>query len=269
MIALPAHAAGGIALGATRVIYPAEAKQTSLAITNSHKQERYLINAWIENDRGQKEKSFVVTPPLFVSEPDSENTLRIIYAGPALAVDRESLFYLNVKAIPSVDKASVEGKNVLQLAVLSRIKVFVRPGNLAMQPEEALSHLRFERAGNQLVLECFIWGDFSQQARLRVAAKAVVRPEDDVRAITGGGNLREFLFQLVRMLYGDFDAGVFFEFFTHFSQAVIAFVAVNPDNQLTFFDLGQSRGGNHHCCQGGQCENACASLDIHICHPFW
>ena len=150
MVSLPAHAAGGIALGATRVIYPAEAKQTSLAITNSHKQERYLINAWIENDRGQKEKSFVVTPPLFVSEPDSENTLRIIYAGPALAVDRESLFYLNVKAIPSVDKASVEGKNVLQLAVLSRIKVFVRPGNLAMQPEEALSHLRFERAGNQL-----------------------------------------------------------------------------------------------------------------------
>jgi P pilus assembly chaperone PapD len=35
--------------GATRVIYPADAKQTSLAITNSNKQERYLINAWIEN----------------------------------------------------------------------------------------------------------------------------------------------------------------------------------------------------------------------------
>ncbi|KGA99949.1 hypothetical protein DR73_2285 [Enterobacteriaceae bacterium ATCC 29904] len=150
LASLPTYAAGGIALGATRVIYPAEAKQTSLAITNSHKQERYLINAWIENEQGTKEKSFAVTPPLFVSEPDSENTLRIIYAGPALAKDRESLFYLNVKAIPSVDKASIEGKNVLQLAVLSRIKVFVRPDNLAMQPDEALSHLRFERVGNQL-----------------------------------------------------------------------------------------------------------------------
>ncbi len=150
LVSLPTYAAGGIALGATRVIYPAEAKQTSLAITNSHKQERYLINAWIENEQGTKEKSFAVTPPLFVSEPDSENTLRIIYAGPALAKDRESLFYLNVKAIPSVDKASIEGKNVLQLAVLSRIKVFVRPCNLAMQPDEALSHLRFKRVGNQL-----------------------------------------------------------------------------------------------------------------------
>jgi fimbrial chaperone protein len=35
---------------------------------------------------------------------------------------------------------------VLQLAILSRIKLFVRPNNLAMQPEEALSQLRFERA---------------------------------------------------------------------------------------------------------------------------
>jgi P pilus assembly chaperone PapD len=56
LVSTSANASGGIALGATRVIYPAEAKQTSLAITNSNKQERYLINAWIENASGQKEK---------------------------------------------------------------------------------------------------------------------------------------------------------------------------------------------------------------------
>lgn len=145
-----AYASGGIALGATRIIYPANAKQTSLAMTNSNKQERYLINAWIENEQGKKEKTFAVTPPLFVSEPNSENTLRIIYAGPPLPDDRESLFFMNVKAIPSVNKSSLEGKNVLQLAVLSRIKLFVRPAKLAMPPEEALSHLRFERVGSHL-----------------------------------------------------------------------------------------------------------------------
>jgi fimbrial chaperone protein len=46
---------------------------------------------------------------------------------------------MNVKAIPSVNKAKTENNNVLQLAILSRIKLFVRPNNLAMQPEEALS----------------------------------------------------------------------------------------------------------------------------------
>nr|WP_159464243.1 type 1 fimbria chaperone FimC [Scandinavium goeteborgense] len=148
--ALPAQAAGGIALGATRVIYPADAKQTSLALSNSNKQERYLINAWIENATGQKEKTFVITPPLFVSEPNSENTLRIIYAGPALATDRESLFYLNVKAIPSMDKNNGENNNVLQLAILSRIKLFVRPNKLETPPGQALDTLAFTRSGSAI-----------------------------------------------------------------------------------------------------------------------
>lgn len=147
---LPARAAGGIALGATRVIYPADAKQSSLALSNSNKQERYLINAWIENANGQKEKTFVITPPLFVSEPDSENTLRIIYAGPALASDKETLFYLNVKAIPSMDKKNGENSNVLQLAILSRIKLFVRPKNLEISAAQAIDKLAFTRKGTAL-----------------------------------------------------------------------------------------------------------------------
>lgn len=145
-----AQAAGGIGLGATRVIYPADAKQTSLSITNSDTKERYLVNSWVENNLGAKDKSFIVTPPLFVSEPKSENTLRIIYVGPPLPVDRESIFWMNVKAIPSVDKNTVDSSNVLQLAILSRIKLFVRPKNLQMQPEEALKQVRFSRSGEHL-----------------------------------------------------------------------------------------------------------------------
>lgn len=149
-VSCSAQAAGGIALGATRVIYPAEAKQTSLAISNSDTKERFLVNSWIENSAGVKEKAFVVTPPLFVSEPKSENTLRIIYAGQPLPTDRESLFWMNVKAIPSVNKDSLEGKNVLQLAILSRIKLFVRQNNLPQVPEDAPGMLQFSRSGTQL-----------------------------------------------------------------------------------------------------------------------
>ena len=77
-------------------------------------------------------------------------------------------------------------------------------------------------------------------------------------------NLREFLFQLVRVFYGNFNAGVFFKLFTHFSEAVVAFVAVNPDNQLTFFNLREGRGGKHHRGQCRQREDASASFDFHI-----
>jgi len=41
--------AGGVSLGATRVIYPGMAKQTSLSITNSDQKTRYLIQSWIED----------------------------------------------------------------------------------------------------------------------------------------------------------------------------------------------------------------------------
>lgn len=140
----------GISLGATRVIYPAEAKQTSLAVNNSDNKSRFLINSWVEDEQGQKIKTFAVTPPLFVSEPNSENTLRIIYVGPPLPGDRESLFWLNVKAIPSVEKESLAGKNVLHLAILSRIKLFVRPSTLTDPVQEAPEALSFALEGNTL-----------------------------------------------------------------------------------------------------------------------
>ncbi|MFE4109439.1 MULTISPECIES: type 1 fimbria chaperone FimC [Kosakonia] len=149
-IALPVKAAGGIALGATRVIYPAEDKQTSISISNSDGKARFLVNSWVENNRGEKEKTFVVTPPLFVSEPESENTLRIIYAGQPLPGDRESLFWLSVKAIPSVNKENATDKNVLQLAVLSRIKLFVRPKSLSGLTEDAPAKLQFSRLDKHL-----------------------------------------------------------------------------------------------------------------------
>ncbi len=71
-------AIGGVSLGATRVIYPMEAKQVSLSVINHSKKDRYLINSWVENKKEEKVKNFLVTPPLFVAEPATENTLRIV-----------------------------------------------------------------------------------------------------------------------------------------------------------------------------------------------
>ncbi len=153
IISASAHAAGGIALGATRIIYPADAKQTAVWIRNSHTNERFLVNSWIENSSGVKEKSFIITPPLFVSEPKSENTLRIIYTGPPLAADRESLFWMNVKTIPSVDKNALNGRNVLQLAILSRMNYFSVQFNYKNYPQKRRTHSSFR---NPVTISMFI-----------------------------------------------------------------------------------------------------------------
>lgn len=153
LILIPKAAwSGGIALGATRVIYPYDAKQVSLAVTNSDDKTRYLVQSWIENVEGKKDPDFFITPPLFVSKPKSENTLRIIYGGSQLPKDRETLFWLNSKSIPAVDKNDIKGKNVLQIAVLARIKLFIRPDDLPMPSEEAPSLLTFNIKNGNLFI---------------------------------------------------------------------------------------------------------------------
>lgn len=144
--------AGGVALGATRVIYSAGATQTSLGVTNTDTKNPFLIQSWVEDTTGKKSEAFVVTPPLFVAKPSGENILRIMYVGAPLPTDRESVFWMNVKAIPSVDRKDIQDKNVLQLAVLSRIKLFVRPAGLPESPAEAPKHLRFHRQGDSLII---------------------------------------------------------------------------------------------------------------------
>lgn len=52
------------------------------------------------------------------------NILRIVNVNPSLPQDRESVYWVNVKAIPSQNEEN-EGKNVLQIAVRTRIKLFI------------------------------------------------------------------------------------------------------------------------------------------------
>ncbi|WP_137460741.1 fimbria/pilus periplasmic chaperone, partial [Escherichia coli] len=54
-----------LALGATRVIYPAGKKQVQLAGTNNDENSTYLIQSWVETADGVKDGRFIVTPPLF------------------------------------------------------------------------------------------------------------------------------------------------------------------------------------------------------------
>lgn len=122
-----AWAQAGVALGATRVIYPAGQKQVQLGVTNNDDSSTYLIQSWVENADGGKDSRFVITPPLFAMQGKKENTLRIIDAtNKQLPQDRESLFWINVKAIPSMDKSKLS-ENTLQLAIISRIKLYYRP----------------------------------------------------------------------------------------------------------------------------------------------
>uniref|UniRef100_UPI00203C9232 fimbrial biogenesis chaperone n=1 Tax=Enterobacter hormaechei TaxID=158836 RepID=UPI00203C9232 len=78
--------------------------------------------------------------PLFRMDAGKTNALRIIYNGAPLPQDRESLFWINVKTIPS---SSREDINKLQIAVNTRIKLFYRPSNLMDEPTDISKNVQW------------------------------------------------------------------------------------------------------------------------------
>lgn len=141
----------GIVIGGTRVIYDGDKKETSAAIRDPDKSGVWLVQSWVDNGERGGKAPFIVTPPLFRINPGEENMLRIVRTGGNLPEDRESVFWLNVKSIPATDD-SVPHKNVLQVVVKSRLKLFYRPAGLEGQPETAYHQLTAARSGNRLTV---------------------------------------------------------------------------------------------------------------------
>jgi len=150
-LSVPAAQAGGIALGATRLIYPQGQQQVSLPLINTAGDVSFLVQSWVANADGSKAANFIVTPPLFVMKPKKENKLRIIYNGPMLPQDRESVFYINSKAIPSVPKESLQG-NTLQIATQSVIKLFMRPQGLTTHSVDAPKSLTCQLSNGKVTV---------------------------------------------------------------------------------------------------------------------
>lgn len=144
--------ASGITLGATRVVHPADAAQSTFSVSNKTDASIYLIQSWVENANGAKTGDFIVTPPLYASAPGNENVLRIVSSGVVHPLDKESLYYLNIKAIPSVDKKAQEKQEggSLIVATQMQVKLFVRPAGLIPAREQATDKLEFTRKGANL-----------------------------------------------------------------------------------------------------------------------
>ncbi|WP_236327406.1 fimbrial biogenesis chaperone [Enterobacter bugandensis] len=136
----------GVIIGGTRVVYDGNKKEASIDVNNPDKTP-YLIQSWVETLNGGAEKApFIITPPLYRLDGGQQNIERVVVTG-NLPQDKESLYWLNIKAIPSAPKKD----NTLQIAIKTRIKLIYRPAGLRSQQPQELSHqLTWRRNGNQL-----------------------------------------------------------------------------------------------------------------------
>lgn len=139
----------GLQLEATRVIYHAGNSSGTLALKNNT-DKNYMLQVWLETADKNKNGNipFQVVPPIMKIKAGDEATIRIIYAGQGLPADKESLFWINTQEIPP----AADHKNVLQIAVHSRLKLFYRPGGLKTSLDDEVKKLSWSREGNTIAV---------------------------------------------------------------------------------------------------------------------
>lgn len=160
----------GLTLHTTRIIYPASAKKgVTISLTNNT-EYAYLMQSWLRHvdmATGQVDSAsdseaenaaapipFMVLPPLVRAAAGEKITLLIRKTGNDLPGDRESVFFVSVKAIPALAQENKQIGNQLVVAVVNNLKLFYRPEGL---PEDGIIKasplLRFSRQGDVLIVD--------------------------------------------------------------------------------------------------------------------
>jgi P pilus assembly chaperone PapD len=144
-----------VIVGGTRVIFPAQDGEVTVRLTNQNSTPA-LVESWIDSgdEKSTPDKvhtPFLITPPLFRMEPNRDQSLRILFtqSDQPLPTDRETVFWLNVLEVPPKPSgAQFQGKNYMQLAIRSRLKLFYRPAGLAGDPLKAPGQLTFKASSD-------------------------------------------------------------------------------------------------------------------------
>ncbi|MCW2457370.1 UNVERIFIED_ORG: fimbrial chaperone protein [Rahnella aquatilis] len=164
--ALSAHAAGGFGFDRTRVVVMAGSRGGTLITARNVTNNLYLIQSRVEQADGatglplegkdaREDIPFLVTPPLERVLPQTRLPLRILEKpGNTLPPDREALFFISTKAIPSGPAPKGDGEGMrLMLALQQSVKLFWRPKGLspdAIYRGEVAPELKMQVSGTTL-----------------------------------------------------------------------------------------------------------------------
>ena len=156
-LALPASAA--VTLQGTRIVHDAaKGRDVTVKATNTGEQAA-MVQIWIDDGDSHARPENVRTPfrltpvePRLL-QPKQGQAYRVTYAPrpseAPLPTDRESVFYFNLLDIPP-KPSDASGKNLLQFAVRTRVKLFHRPAGLPGNARDAAATLQWTADGDAL-----------------------------------------------------------------------------------------------------------------------
>ncbi|MBS0041126.1 molecular chaperone [Shewanella sp. M16] len=144
----------------TRVIYPSDAQERTIQLTNNDAFPN-VVQVWtdINNPESTPESAdgpFLALPSIFRIEPKRGQMVRLVYTGTELPKDRESVFYLNFLQIPPLSKSNA-GQNQMLVMLKNRVKIFYRPIEIESNSIDVSKKINFDieydEIGINLVIE--------------------------------------------------------------------------------------------------------------------
>ncbi|EMO7836504.1 molecular chaperone [Morganella morganii] len=141
-----------ISVDRTRVIYDEGSKGVSVVVENTDNKDPFLVQSWVEDEKGKKITDPLVALPLLQRiEPNQKKQIRISTSkiNQAIAGNEESLFYFNVLGIPPKSQS----ENAVEIVIQSRFKLFYRPkGIVKYAGNNWQKELKVEKIGSTLKL---------------------------------------------------------------------------------------------------------------------
>ncbi|WP_447944616.1 fimbrial biogenesis chaperone [Stenotrophomonas indicatrix] len=156
-VVLPASAA--VTLQGTRIVHDASKGRDVTVKASNVGELPAMTQVWIDDGDSQSRPENVRTPfrltpaePRLL-QPKQGQAYRLTYAlrpsEAPLPTDRESVFYFNLLDIPP-KPSDASGKNLLQFAVRTRVKLFHRPAGLPGDARDAAGQLQWRAQADSL-----------------------------------------------------------------------------------------------------------------------
>ncbi|RMH82371.1 chaperone protein ecpD [Pseudomonas sp. AOB-7] len=186
VVVMPPLAGAAVQVTGTRFVYPAGEREIIVQLNNTGARPA-LVQAWLDSgdasmQPGSEQLPFVVLPPLMRVEAQKGQALRISKVGGGLPQDRESVFWLNVLDMPPKAE-DVDGRNIVQLAFRTRLKLFYRPDGLPGTPGAAVEALAWVLAPHGRGYALRVRNDSAYHVSFsRVALQAAGKTYDSVDA---------------------------------------------------------------------------------------
>ena len=148
------YSSAALKLDRTRIIYPEQDSSISIEVKNENTDSPYLAQSWLEDDKGKAlERYLTAVPPLVRVNAGEKLIVRLekLPDAASLSKEKEHLFYYIIREIPP----KAEGKNALQLALQTKVKIFYRPTALPEKKSnsEFYPQIKITKKNNGVVLK--------------------------------------------------------------------------------------------------------------------